>query len=113
SPRTSPRSRCLSARKCGRYSSACSHESSNMDVGSLIEKALRDGDPIKTLRSLAVELSSKGHPKTKIYELFLAKYLDLQNQGRETAEHMLGDVMDMITDTYPSHNLHLPDNDAR
>src|SRR5262245_22419998 len=58
--RKSPRSRCLSARKCGRYSSACSWKSRNMDVGSLIEKALRDVDPIKALRSLAVELSNEG-----------------------------------------------------
>ena len=80
-----------------------------MDVGNLIEKVLQDQlDPINALRELAMELSRKGYAKKAIYDLFFAKYVELQQQGRETEENLLGDVMDMIVDEYPPRNLHLP-----
>ena len=73
-----------------------------------IEAAFTTGEPIAALRSLAIELSKAGHSRRHIYNLFHAKYVELQSAGREAEEHILGDVMDMIMDEYPPHNLRLP-----
>jgi hypothetical protein len=72
-------------------------------------RALAEGDPITSLRNIAIEWSRSGMGKKAIYRAFYELYKDLQDQERIREEDLLGDAMDMIMDTYPGNNLYLPE----
>lgn len=72
------------------------------------ERLIRERDPIESLRQYAIELSHSGMKRKEIYRIFLAFHEILQSQGRENEVAIIGDVMDMITDTYSPFNLNLP-----
>jgi hypothetical protein len=69
---------------------------------------LADGNPIESLRRLALRLSGEGMRQREIYLLFLAYHVDLESKGETDRAAILGDVMDMIVDAYPPFNLGLP-----
>jgi hypothetical protein len=75
---------------------------------AFFESTLAEADPVPGLRKFAQELSSQGLNQREIYLRFLAFYERLQTAEREREENILGDVMDMIVDTYPPHNLNIP-----
>ncbi len=77
------------------------------DTASL-EQALASGDPVESLRGIAVAWSRAGLGRRRIYEIFLELHTRLQDEGRTRDEDVLGDVMDMIMDAYPPRNLNLP-----
>lgn len=72
------------------------------------ENFLAGKEPIEALRRFALDLSAQGLKQREIYLLFLSFYDLLQAAGRDTEEALLGDVMDMIVDTYPPFNLNIP-----
>ena len=78
------------------------------DQISEFQACLADTKPIDRLRQIAVRLSGEGMKQREIYLLFLAHHVALESQGEEDQAAVLGDVMDMITDTYPPFNLNLP-----
>lgn len=80
----------------------------NTDYKEQIERALASAAPINDLRALATELSSSGLRRSEIYRIFYAYYKILQASGRQREEDVLGDVMDMVTDTYAGNNMNLP-----
>jgi len=61
------------------------------------EHALASQNPVAQLRSFALQLHAQGKNKQEIYDIFFEFYQSLQTSGREMEEHLLGDVMDMIT----------------
>ncbi|MBN1960367.1 MAG: hypothetical protein JW841_05435 [Deltaproteobacteria bacterium] len=71
------------------------------------ENALKSENPINALRELVIFLNQKGIMKQKIYNIFYDYYQFLQKTGRTVDENILGDVMDMIADTYPPFDLRL------
>lgn len=73
------------------------------------ERALAAVDPIKDLRAFAMQLSASGYKRREIYQFFLAFYVFLQDERRGHHENVMGDVMDMIVDRYPPHNMSLPE----
>jgi hypothetical protein len=75
---------------------------------AFFESTLAEADPVSGLRKFAQQLSSQGLKQGEVYLKFLAMHAMLQTTGREREENFLGDVMDMIVDTYPPHNLNLP-----
>ncbi len=76
------------------------------------EAALRGGNPVEKLRNYALELSKTGVKRKPIYDMFLKFNLVLQDSNRERNEAVLGDVMDMITDSFAPdnpNNMNLPE----
>jgi hypothetical protein len=73
-----------------------------------LEKALSEEGPVEALRAIAVAWSREGMGKKAIHDVFLELYKQLQDEERTREEDILGDVMDMIMDTYPPRNLNLP-----
>ena len=71
------------------------------------EAALREPDPIAPLRAFALELAAQGLRQGAVYDVFLTFYKYVQNTERWRDEALLGDVMDMIGDTYAPY-LHIP-----
>jgi hypothetical protein len=78
---------------------------SPMDI---FEIALKASDPIEALKTYAQELSIKGLKRKEVYNRFLDFYVILQNSNSQTDEIILGDVMDMIANTFSPFNLDLP-----
>ena len=78
------------------------------DQISHFERLINNGDAIKSLRQYAIELSRSGMKRKEVYRIFLTFHEILQSQGREDEVATIGDVMDMITDTYAPFNLNLP-----
>lgn len=73
------------------------------------EAALTADNPVEALRSIAKSLSEEGYGRRQVYEIFLEFYKHLQDVGREEDENIVGDVMDMIMDTFVPFNLNLPE----
>jgi hypothetical protein len=69
---------------------------------------LSEPDPVPPLRKFAVDLSRDGLGQREIYLKFLEYYKQHLTPGQEDKVAVLGDVMDMIVDTYPPFNLNLP-----
>lgn len=73
-----------------------------------LEAALVEQDPVAVLRAIAVEWSRAGLGRKAIHSIFLDLHKQLQERGGTKEEDILGDVMDMIMDTYSPMNLNLP-----
>lgn len=82
-----------------------------MQYQVIFEQSLSAKDPIEELRRFALQLGSEGKARQEIYEIFLEYYGHLQANERETDEHKLGDVMDMIMGQYAPFNLNFPEDE--
>jgi hypothetical protein len=79
-----------------------------MSTRDQIEAALASPDRIAALRAVALDLSGRGLSRRQVYEAFLEEYMRIQHEDRESEENDMGDVMDMICNTYHPH-LNLPE----
>jgi hypothetical protein len=73
------------------------------------EQAFQARIPRDSLCAYAVELSANGLKRSAILALFVDFHRMLQEQEREADEAILGDVMDMIANTFKPFNLNLPE----
>lgn len=73
-----------------------------------LKSGLKADQPTEALRHYALGLASQGLKRQAIYDLFFEFHEELAATGREADKDCLGDVMDMIMDTYPPFNLNIP-----
>jgi hypothetical protein len=81
-----------------------------MDFSQQFEQALASENPTDALRRLALELASGGRRRREVFQLFLDFDSHLQDQGRDYESALVGDVMDMISQTFAPFNLDIPND---
>ena len=74
-----------------------------MKLDESIEQALRSSEPILSLRSVVVELFSRGMDKAAILVMFEDARQELRQAGREADEDAVMDVMDFLVGWCSSH----------
>jgi hypothetical protein len=68
-----------------------------MCIDENFKRALHSGEPVHELRTLALELSSRGHDRTALVEKFEAVRRQLRLADRGADEDAVMDVLDFLT----------------
>ena len=71
-----------------------------------IKRLLFGQDAVEKLRNFALQLYAEGFSEKEIYQIYLERDVELQNNGTE--EHLietLEEVMDMMVGWYPCRNI--------
>lgn len=82
-----------------------------MKIQDAIEQALRAGEPLKSLKDLAIQFSAEGKSEPEIYKIFEDCILQMRtmNTYKESDEEMVMEVLDAITGwCHPEARLKLP-----
>ena len=76
------------------------------EVKEKIKRLLFEQDAVEKLRNFALWLYAEGFSEKEIYQIYLERDVELQNNGAD--EHLietLEEVMDMMVGWYPCRNI--------